>query len=172
MPANSSPSSACGLALVAIGGDAEDRGAAGERAPERALAAAQAPAGLVDVDRRGGADVAEQVLVGLVEGPGRALHDGVDRAARELGAKQLAQELRGVAAGDAVAHREGGDRRLQARAEGSRRHLGRQLGARHGAAVRAAQALQAMLAEDDRDRRQLRDLMARGLANGARAPPR
>src|SRR5450756_2258551 len=39
-----------GLAALATLGDAEDRCAQGERAPERALAAAQAPAGLVDVD--------------------------------------------------------------------------------------------------------------------------
>src|SRR5665648_362454 len=150
------------LAAVAIGSDAKDRGAKGERPPERALAAAQAPAGLVDVERRGGAHVPEQVLVGFVEGPGHALHDGVDRAAREFGAEELPQKLCGVAPRDAVAHREGGDRRLQARAEGSRRHSGGQLGARLQAALRAAQALQAMLAEDDRRRRQLRDLMARG----------
>jgi len=147
---------------VATLGAAEERGAKGERPPERAPAAAQAPAGLVDVERRRGADVPEEVLVGLVEGQGRVLHDGVDRAGRELGAEELPQKLCGVAPRDAVAHREGGDGRLQARAEGSRRHSGGQLGARRGAALRAAQALQAMLAEDDRRRRQLRDLMARG----------
>src|SRR5450756_1694202 len=130
---------------------------------KRAPAAAQAPAGLVNVDGRGGADVAEEVLVGLVEGPGHALQDRRDRACGEARSEELAQKLCGVAPGDAVAHREGGDRRLQARAEGSRRHSGGQLGARYGAALRAAQPLQAMLAEDDRRRRQLRDLMARGL---------
>src|SRR5450756_1178882 len=129
---------------------------------KRAPAAAQAPAGLVNVDGRGGADVAEEVLVGLVEGPGHALQDRRDRACGEARSEELAQKLCGVAPGDAVAHREGGDRRLEARAEGSRRHSGGQLGARYGAALRAAQALQAMLAEDDRGRRQLRDLMARG----------
>src|SRR5450756_2968595 len=72
---------------------------------------------LVDVERRRGADVPEEVLVGFVEGPGRALHDGVDRAGREFGAEELPQKLCGVAPRDAVAHREGGDRRLQARAE-------------------------------------------------------
>ena len=117
----------------------------------------------VDVERRGGAHVPEEVLVGFVEGPGRALHDGVDRAGRELGAEELAQKLCGVAPGDAVPDREGGDRRLQARAEGAGWDLGRQLCPRHGAALRAAQALQAMLAEEHRGRRQLRDLMARGL---------
>src|SRR5450756_467228 len=130
---------------------------------KRALAAAQAPAGLVDVDGRGGADLVCKLSVGLCERLARVLHDGVDRARRERGAKQLAQELCGIAPGDAVSDGEGGDRRLEARAEGSRRHPGRQLGARGGAAVRAAQPLQPMLAEDDRGRRQLRDLMARGL---------
>ena len=69
----------------------------------------------------------EEVLVGLVEGQGRALHDGVDRAARERGAEELAQKLCSVATGDAVPDRQGGDRRLQARAEGSPGHVGRQL---------------------------------------------
>src|SRR5450830_808364 len=151
------------FAAVAIGSDAKDRGAKGERPPERAPAAAQAPAGLVNVDGRGGADVAEEVLVGPLEGQGHALQDRRDRACGEARSEELAQKLCGVAPGDAVAHREGGDRRLQARAEGSRRHSGGQLGARYGAALRAAQPLQAMLAEDDRGRRQLRDLMARGL---------
>src|SRR5450830_1980823 len=126
------------LAAVATLGDAEDRGAAGELPPERAPAAAQAPAGLVNVDGRGGADVAEEVLVGLVEGQGHALQDRRDRACGEARSEELAQKLCGVAPGDAVAHREGGDRRLEARAEGSRRHLGRQFGARGSAAVRAA----------------------------------
>src|SRR5450759_3305556 len=156
-----------GLAAVAPLGAAEDGGAAGERSPERALAAAQAPAGLVDVERRGGAHVAEQVFVGLLQSGARAADDGLDGTARELGAEELAQELCGIAARDAIAYCEGDDGRLEARAEGARRHPGRQRGARHGAALRAAQALQAMLAEDDGDRRQLRDLMARRRADGA-----
>src|SRR5450756_2321623 len=155
------------LALVATLGDAEDGGAARERPPERALAAAQAPAGLVDVDGRRGAHVAEQVFVGLLQSGARAADDGLDGTARELGAEELAKELCGIAARDAIAYCEGGDGRLEARAEGARRHPGRQRGARHGAALRAAQALQAMLAEDDGDRRQLRDLMARRRADGA-----
>src|SRR5450830_1896781 len=80
-----------GLAAVATLGDAEDRDAAGERAPERALAAAQAPAGLVEVDGRGGADLVCKLSVGLLERCARTLHDGIDRAGRERGAKQLAQ---------------------------------------------------------------------------------
>jgi len=82
----------------------------------------------------------------------RLPHDDVDRAGGDAGSEELAQQLHGVAAGDAIAHREGGDRRLQARAEGTRRHLGRKPGARDGPAVRAAQALQAVLAQGDRDR--------------------
>src|SRR5450756_59027 len=127
---------------------------------KRALAAAQAPAGLVDVDGRGGADLVCKLSVGLCERLARVLHDGVDRAGRELGAKQLAQELCGIAPRDAVAHREGGGRRLEARAEGSRRHPGRQLGPRLGGAGGAAQPVQAMLAHPHGDRGQLADLMA------------
>jgi len=41
-----------GFALVAVGGDPEDGLGRCERAPERALRAAQALAGLVDVDGR------------------------------------------------------------------------------------------------------------------------
>src|SRR5450756_384529 len=130
-----------GLAAVATLGDAEDRGAAGERAPERALAAAQAPAGLVDVERRRGAHVAEQVLVGLLQGGARAADDGLDGTARERGAEELAQELCGVAPRDAVPDRQGDDRRLEARAEGAGWDLGRQLCPRGAAARRAAQAL-------------------------------
>jgi hypothetical protein len=152
---------------VATFGDAKDRGAAGEHAPERAPAAAQPPAGLVDVEGRGGADVPEQILVGFVERLSGVLHDGVDRARGDRGSEELSDELDRVAAGDAVAHREGGDRRLQARAEGAPGHGGRQRGARHGAALRAAQTLEAVLAHRDRDRGQLHDLMAGGLAHGA-----
>ena len=130
--------------------------------PERAPAAAQAPAGLVDVDGRGAAHVAEEVLVGLLEGGARAADDGLDGTARELGAEELAHKLCGVTARDAVPDRQGGDRRLQARTEGAGWDLGRQLCPRGAAALRAAQPLQAVLAEDDRGRRQLRDLMARG----------
>ena len=101
----------------------------------------------VNVERRGGADVGEEVFVGLLEGGARAADDGLDGTARELGAEEFAQKLCGVAARDAVPDREGGDGRLQARAEGAPRHPGRQRGAPHGAALRAAQALQAMLAK-------------------------
>src|SRR5665648_979783 len=149
-----------GLAAVATLGDPEDRGAEGERPPKRALAAAQAPAGLIHVDDRGAADLLCKVSVGLCERLARVLHDGVDRAARERGAEQLAKKLCGVAPGDAVAHRECGDRRLEARAEGSRRHPGRQLCPRLGGTSGAAQPVQAVLAHPHGDRGQLADLMA------------
>src|SRR5450830_1045349 len=161
-PESSSPSSACASRRWRSAAMRKTAARKVSAPLKRAPAAAQAPAGLVNVDGRGGADVPEEVLVGLVEGPGHALQDRRDRACGEARSEELAQKLCGVAPRDAVAHREGGDRRLQARAEGSRRHSGGQLGARRGAALRAAQALQAMLAEDDRGRRQLRDLMARG----------
>jgi hypothetical protein len=146
-PEKSSPSSAFSLAAVATLGDAKDRLLPGERSPERALAAAQAPAGLVHVERRGGADVPEEVLVGLVEGPGHALQDGLDGACRDARSEELAQKLCGVAPRDAVPDREGGDGRRQARAEGAGWDLGRRLCPGGAAADRAAQALQAMLAK-------------------------
>ena len=114
---------------------------------KRTLAAAQAPAGLVDVDGGGGADVAEEVLIGLVESQGGALQDRLNGARGDARSEELAEKLCGVTARDAVPDREDGDRRLQARTEGSRRHVGGQRGARRGAALRAAQALQAMLAK-------------------------
>ena len=111
----------------------------------------------------------QQLSVGHRKRRRRALQDGVDRAGAESGAEQLAGQLDRVPAGDAVAHGKGGDRRLQARAEGTRRHLGRKLGPHLGAAVRAAQALQAVLAQGDRDRGQLGDLVAGGSAERTRS---
>ena len=121
--------------------------------------------------------MAEQVLVGLVEGQGRALQDRLDRARADARSEELSDELDRVTARDAVSDREGDDRCLEARAEGSLRHLGRKRGARLGSAGRAAQPVQAMLAHRHGDRGQLADLMAlrRGgldaflLAKGTRA---
>src|SRR5450756_2207722 len=56
----------------------------------------------IDVDRWGGADLVCKRSVGLRERLARVLHDGVDRARRDLGAEQLAHQLHRVAAGDAV----------------------------------------------------------------------
>src|SRR5450759_5969300 len=85
----------------------------------------------VDVERRGGAHVAEQVFVGLLQSGARAADDGLDGTARERGAEELAKELCGIAARDAIAYCEGDDGRLEARAEGARRHPGRQLSLIH-----------------------------------------
>ena len=63
-----------------VGRDPEDRRPRAQQAPERALLAAQPPTGLVDVDRRGAADVAEQPRVGYGERAAGAADDRVDRA--------------------------------------------------------------------------------------------
>jgi hypothetical protein len=152
-----------GLALMAVGSDAKECRVRGERAPERAPAATQALTGLIDVDRRRSADVTEQVIVGLLKRRGRASHERIDRAGGDAGAERLAQQLGSVAAGETVTHRQGRDRRLQAWAEGASWHVARKLGAGLGATGGTAQAVEPMLGEEDRDRGQLRDLMARGL---------
>ncbi len=90
----------------------------------------------------------------------RTLHDRVDRAAREPAAEELPAQLDRVAAGDAVPDRQGGDGRLEAGTEGAAGNAGRQLGARLCGTGRAAQPVQAMLAQRDRDRWQLSDLVA------------
>jgi len=145
---------------VATLGDAEERLLPAEHAPQRAPLSSGAPAGLLDVERRGLPELVVQVRVGFLQGCAGAADDHIDGAGRERRAKQLAQELCGIAPRDAVAHREAGDRRLQARAEGSGRHPGRQLGPRLGGTSGAAQPLQAVLAHPHGDRGQLADLMA------------
>jgi hypothetical protein len=55
----------------------------GERPPQRALGALQAPAGLVDVQRVGAADAVKQIGVGLGERIAGAGEDRVDRAGRD-----------------------------------------------------------------------------------------
>jgi len=85
--------------------------------------------------------------------------DRVDRAGRELHPEQLPRELGHIAARDTVTDGEGYDRGLQPRPERRARHTGRKLGPRFGGADRAAQPVQAVLADPHRDRRQLRDLV-------------
>src|SRR5450756_2517621 len=153
-----------GLAAVATLGDAEERLLPAEHAPERAPLPGGAPAGLLDVDGRGGADLAEQVLVGLAGRRGRALQDRLDRASGDAGSEQLTHKLDRVTARDAVSHRQRDEGSAKTRTKGAGGRLGRQLGARRGAAGRAAQPLQPLLGEEHGGRRQLRDLMARGLA--------
>src|SRR6266545_2784418 len=88
-----------GLEGVAAGCDPEHRAPAGQRAPERPVAAGGLPA------------------------------DRVDRAGRELDPEQLAGELGRVAARDPVADSERHDRGLQSRPERRPRHLAGKLGA-------------------------------------------
>ena len=85
------------LALVAVGRDAEDSGVRGDGAPQGALLAAQLPACLIDVERRGFSDADKQVLVGPCQGLTRSGEDRVHRAARELRTEQLAGQLDRVA---------------------------------------------------------------------------
>ncbi len=89
-----------------------------------------------------------------------APQDRVDRPGGEPGAEQLPAELDRVAARDAVADRQRCDGRFEPRTERARAHRSRQLGARGGPAVRAAQAMEPMLAHPHRDLGQLADLMA------------
>jgi hypothetical protein len=111
MPAKSSPTSA--FALVAARRDPEEGRLRAQCAPERAPLAARAPAGLVDVEGGGGADLGCKLGVGLLGCLARALHDRVDRAGRESGTKELTHELARVPARDAVSDRQGRDCRLQ-----------------------------------------------------------
>ena len=151
--------------LVAIRGDLEDGDLLGERAPQRALAALQPPAGLIDVERPGAAHPAEQLLVGLLERVTGAVEDRVDRADRDPGAEQLLAELDEVAARDTIADRQCRERRLQARPERAAGNLAGQLAGALDAAAGAAHTLAAMLGDPHRDLRQLLDLMTRRLPN-------
>src|ERR1019366_4732069 len=149
--------------LVATGGDLEHGDLLAERAPQRSLTAFQPPAGLVDVQRPGAAHLAEQLLVGLLERVTGAVQDRVDRTDRDAGAEQLLTQLNQVTTRDTVADRQRRDRRLQARPERATRYLGWQFAGALRAAARAAHPLAAMLGDQDRDLRQLLDLMTRRL---------
>jgi hypothetical protein len=65
---------------VAVGLDAQDRVTVGEHPPQRALGSAQAPAGLVHIDRRRVADPVHEILTRLGQGVGDPGEDRVDRA--------------------------------------------------------------------------------------------
>ena len=90
----------------------------------------------------------EQTVVGDGQRLPGALQDRLDRARGDARSEEFTDELDRVTVRDAVPNREGGDRRLQARAEGAGRDLGRQLCPRGAAAVGAAQALEPVLAKD------------------------
>ena len=104
---------------MAVGGDVEGGEALGERPPQGAALPRIAPAGLIDAEDRGVLDRLAQLGVRIREGAGGPLADRVHRADRDLAAEQLCAELGCIAARDPVAHRQQGDRRLQAGAEGT-----------------------------------------------------
>ena len=151
-----------GLEAVAAGRDPKDRRRTAQRAPQRPVVAGGLPAGLVDVDDRGRPDPLLELRVRPAQRRAGPLDDRVDRPARKLDSEQLARELGRVAAGDAVANGERHDRRLQPWPE-RRAQSGGQLGPCSGGALAAAEAVQPMLGDADRDRRQLRDLVSPGL---------
>jgi hypothetical protein len=149
--------------LVTTGGDCEDRDLLAERAPERALAALQPPAGLIDVQCSGAAHPVEQPLVGLLERVAGSGEDRVDRTARDAGAEELLAALDQVTTRDTVANRQCHDRRLEARPERGAGNLSRQLTSALATAAGAAHTLAAMLSDAHRDLRQLLNLMTRRL---------
>jgi hypothetical protein len=124
---------------------------------------AQIPAGLVDVERRRCTGPLEQLLIDGLERRGGAGEDRVDRPDCNRAAKELLHQLNDLSTRKTVANRQGCDRRLQLRTEAATRNTRRQLGTHRATAVRAADALQAVLADLDRKRRQLRHLMPRRL---------
>jgi hypothetical protein len=75
---------------VPAGRDPEDRGAAGERAPQHPALAAGLPAGLIDVHDRCLFDLLLEPGVRGRQCLAGALDDRVDRPGRDLNAEQLA----------------------------------------------------------------------------------
>jgi hypothetical protein len=123
------------------------------------VAAGGLPAGLVDVDDRRGLDLPLESGVGPGERVPGALDDRVDRSGREFDPEQLPGEFGRVAARDTVADRERHDGCLQPRPERRPRNISRKRGACPGRARGAAETVQAMLDDPDRDRRELGDLV-------------
>ena len=153
---------ALGVILMATRGDAKERVAIGERAPQRAALTGGAPAGLIHVQRPCAADALQQIRMRLLQCLASAGQDRIDGARRDPCTEELIRQLDHVAAGDAVAHRQRHERRPQAGTKGTARHLAWQLGACPSATLRAAHTLAAMLDHSDRDRRQLLDLVRAG----------
>src|SRR5712692_5608169 len=147
--------------LAAVGCDPQQRRLLAEGAPKRARLAGEIPAGLVDVERASRTGPLEQLVVHRRQRLAGAGEDRVDRADRDRAAKQLLHQLDELAAGETIADGQGGDRRLQLGAEAAARYPGRQLGTDPAAAIGTADALQTMLADLDRKRRQLRHLAPR-----------
>jgi hypothetical protein len=142
-----------GVFLMAAWLDREVGVAGIEHSPQRATLPGSAPARLVHVQRPGGAQPAEKIIVGVGQrrrGPGE---DRVHRARADPGAEQLFDELDSVTAGDAVADRQRRYRRFKARPERAASHLLGQCGARAPAALRVVHSLSTILAHLDVDRR-------------------
>lgn len=137
----------------------------GEGTPERALAAAQPPAGLIHVHSGRGADPLEQIRARLGQRVGGTLQDRVDRPGRDSRGKQLLAQLDGVTARDPVADRERDDGRLQARPERALGNPGQQRAGAPSTAARTRDALAAVLDHAHGHHRQLLDLMARRLTD-------
>ncbi len=140
--------------------DPEDRRLRRDRSPQRALIMRGKPARLINVDGARCEHLPEQPLVRPGQSQGGALADRVDRADRQGKAEQVDCELCHVAAGDAVSGGEAHHGGLQAGTERRVAHSRRELGRRALATTRAAQTVRAMLAPDDRYRRQLGHLVA------------
>lgn len=151
--------------LAAVGCDPQHRRLFAEGAPERARLPAEIPAGLVDVERARRPRLLEQLLVDRLERLGGAGEDRVDRPDRDRAAKQLRQQLDQLPPRETIPHGQNGDRRFQLRPEAAARHARRQLRAHRAAAAGTADALQAMLADRDGERRQLRHLVPRWRTN-------
>src|SRR5438128_1034067 len=75
---------------VAVGGDPEDRRLRRGRRPQRALLAPGAPAGLIDIERRGAEHGVEQPLVRALEHGRGALTDRIDLILRRKFAARAA----------------------------------------------------------------------------------
>ena len=123
--------------------------------PQPLLGAPQAPARLVGVDDLGRSDRLAQLGPGVGEDPAHPHDRLVDSACRDRDAEDLAHDVGDLSAREAVDARQGGDVGLEPWAEGRDRDSRRQLGERRLAATRAAQAMQPVLEDDRRDRRQL-----------------
>jgi hypothetical protein len=151
------------MLLAAVGRDPQHRRLFAEGAPERTRLTAQVPAGLIDVERARRTRLLEQLVVDRLQRLGGAGEDRVDRPDRDRTAEQLLHQLDQLPSGETVSDRERGARRLQLRPEAAARNARRQLSADRAAAVGTAKPLQAVLADLDRKRRQLRHLMPRRL---------
>jgi hypothetical protein len=151
-----------GLLAVARPGDPERGRLVAEGAPEEARLARLLPAGLIDADDRRAANSIAKPFLGLAQGRAGTPDDRVDGADRDLQPEQLVAELRDLAAREPKAGGEGGDGSVKARTEATLGNIRGKLRLGDRAAVGAAPPGEPVLADPDRDLRQLRDLVAAG----------